>query len=261
VSTKKTSENRKTTGTKTGKSGSSKTETAKTGNKFDLKKILSAIAIVVILGVLLVTFIKNNGKLPTDPTESATETVAFSEHGTDESLTDGTEAETDKETIETSSDETTGDPTGEATEISSSERTEEATESSTEKPTVKPTDEPTKPGLTVEKDGEYSDKEHVALYIHTYGCLPPNYISKEDAEDLGWVSSKGNLWKVAPGKSIGGSYFGNYEGLLPKKSGRKYYECDIDFDGGYRNAKRIIYSNDGLIFYTEDHYETFEQLY
>ena len=115
--------------------------------------------------------------------------------------------------------------------------------------------------LKVEEDGSYTSKEEVALYIHTYNRLPGNYITKKEAEELGWQSSKGNLWEVAPGKSIGGSYFGNYEGLLPDKKGRKYYECDIDFDGAYRNAKRIIYSNDGLIFYTQDHYKTFEQLY
>ena len=86
--------------------------------------------------------------------------------------------------------------------------------------------------------------------------------------DAGWDSRAGNLNTVLPGKSIGGSRFGNYEGLLPEKNGRKYYECDIDFnpDGqtsepAYRNEKRIIYSNDGLVFYTEDHYKTFEQLY
>ena len=61
--------------------------------------------------------------------------------------------------------------------------------------------------------------------------------------------------------SIGGDYFGNYEGLLPEDDDRDYYECDIDYEGGYRNAKRIIFSDDGLIFYTEDHYESFEQLY
>ncbi|WP_276648398.1 ribonuclease domain-containing protein [Trichococcus flocculiformis] len=61
--------------------------------------------------------------------------------------------------------------------------------------------------------------------------------------------------------SIGGDCFGNREGLLPKKSGRTYYEADIDYDGGYRGAERIVYSNDGLIFYTDDHYESFEQLY
>ena len=113
----------------------------------------------------------------------------------------------------------------------------------------------------VKEDGEYSDKDHVAEYLHQYGHLPSNFITKKEAEALGWDSRAGNLWKVAPGKSIGGSRFGNYEGLLPEKNGRKYFECDIDFDGGYRGAKRIIYSNDGLIFYTEDHYETFEQLY
>ncbi len=115
--------------------------------------------------------------------------------------------------------------------------------------------------LTVEEDGEYTGKEEVALYIHLYGHLPDNYITKREAEDLGWVSREGNLYEVAPGKSIGGSRFGNYEGQLPEKNGRKYYECDIDFDGTYRNAKRIIYSNDGLVYYTEDHYKTFERLY
>ena len=76
----------------------------------------------------------------------------------------------------------------------------------------------------------------------------------------GWDNG-GDLWDVLPGRSIGGSGFGNYEGILPEADGRRYYECDIDFRGGSRNAKRIVYSNDGLIFYTGDHYETFERLY
>lgn len=113
----------------------------------------------------------------------------------------------------------------------------------------------------IDRNGSYTSKDEVALYLHIYGELPSNFITKQEAEDLGWNSSKGNLWKVADGKSIGGSYFGNYEEKLPKKKGRKYYECDINYDGGYRGAERIIYSNDGLIFYTEDHYESFEQLY
>ncbi len=113
----------------------------------------------------------------------------------------------------------------------------------------------------ISEDGTYSSKDEVALYLHTYGHLPDNYITKKEAESLGWNSKKGNLWEVAPGKSIGGSHFGNYEGQLPEKKGRKYYECDLDYDGGYRGAKRLIYSNDGLVFYTEDHYKTFEQLY
>ena len=114
---------------------------------------------------------------------------------------------------------------------------------------------------SVTEDGTYTSKEEVAEYLHLFGHLPDNFITKNEAKDLGWVSSWGNLDEVAPGKSIGGDYFGNYEGQLPTKKGRKYYECDIDFTGGYRSEKRIIYSNDGLVFYTEDHYETFEQLY
>lgn len=114
---------------------------------------------------------------------------------------------------------------------------------------------------TLAEDGSYVTKEDVALYLYIYGHLPDNYITKKEAQELGWDSHKGNLHDVAPGKSIGGSHYGNYEGLLPEKEGRKYFECDLDYEGGYRGAKRLIYSNDGLIFYTEDHYKTFEQLY
>lgn len=113
----------------------------------------------------------------------------------------------------------------------------------------------------ISEDGEYSSRDEVALYLHTYGRLPGNYITKKEAQALGWDSKAGNLQEAAPGKSIGGSRFGNYEGQLPEKEGRKYYECDVEYEGGYRGAKRLIYSNDGLIFYTEDHYKTFEQLY
>lgn len=116
-------------------------------------------------------------------------------------------------------------------------------------------------GASVEESGHYTSKEEVALYLHLYGRLPDNYLTKKEAESLGWDSRAGNLWEVAPGMSIGGSRFGNYEKALPEKKGRRYYECDIDYEGGYRGAKRIIYSDDGLIFYTEDHYKTFEQLY
>lgn len=114
---------------------------------------------------------------------------------------------------------------------------------------------------TPEEHGSYTSKDEVALYLHTYGHLPDNYITKKAAEKLGWNSKKGNLDDVAPGKSIGGSHFGNYEGQLPQKGGRSYYECDLDYEGGYRGADRLIYSDDGLIFYTGDHYKTFEQLY
>lgn len=115
--------------------------------------------------------------------------------------------------------------------------------------------------IEVEEDGTYTSKEEVAAYLNEFGHLPDNYITKKDAKKLGWVSSEGNLDEVAPGKSIGGDYFGNYEELLPVKKGRSYYECDIDFEGGFRGSKRIIFSDDGLIYYTEDHYQTFELLY
>lgn len=111
------------------------------------------------------------------------------------------------------------------------------------------------------EDGTYSSKEEVATYIHEFGHLPSNFITKKEAQELGWDNKEGNLWEVAPGKSIGGDKFGNREGLLPEKTGRKYYECDIDFEGGFRNGKRIVFSDDGLIYYTEDHYESFELLY
>ena len=119
----------------------------------------------------------------------------------------------------------------------------------------------TEPAPAIDEDGWYDDKENVALYIHTYGKLPPNYVTKYDAEDLyGWTG--GALDKYEKGMAIGGSKFGNYEGILPKKSGRQYYECDIDTVGtNSRGAKRIVYSNDGLVYYTDDHYETFELLY
>lgn len=115
--------------------------------------------------------------------------------------------------------------------------------------------------ISVSEDGEYTSKEEVALYIHLYNHLPSNFITKNEAKDLGWDSGAGNLNKVAPGKSIGGDKFGNREGLLPKKDKRVYYECDIDYVKGKRNGKRIVFSNDGLVYYTEDHYQTFELLY
>lgn len=144
-----------------------------------------------------------------------------------------------------------------ATEPETNELHPETKESPTEPDT---TAAPTEPGLSVTEDGVYDSKEEVALYIHLYRHLPSNYITKKQAEDLGWPG--GYLEPYAPGKCIGGSYFGNYEGLLPKAKGREWTECDIDTLGKKsRGAKRIIFSNDGLIYYTGDHYESFEKLY
>ena len=112
----------------------------------------------------------------------------------------------------------------------------------------------------IDEDGAYTTKDDVALYIHTYGHLPDNFITKKDARALGW--NGGGLDDYADGKCIGGDRFENYEGLLPDAPGREYHECDIDtLHAASRGARRIVYSNDGLIYYTEDHYESFILLY
>ena len=109
-------------------------------------------------------------------------------------------------------------------------------------------------------EGEYYyDVENVVLYIHTYGVLPDNYITKNEARDLGWEG--GSVEEYREGAAIGGDYFGNREGLLPEANGREYTECDIDTLGyGSRGARRLVFSNDGLYFYTDDHYESFTEL-
>lgn len=123
-----------------------------------------------------------------------------------------------------------------------------------------PKDEDIETETKLPEDGTYNSRDDVALYVHQYGKLPLNYISKKEAQNLGWDG--GSVEIFAPGKSIGGSRFGNYEGLLPEKEGRYYTECDIDTLGkASRGAKRIVYSNDGLIYYTDDHYESFTLLY
>ena len=98
----------------------------------------------------------------------------------------------------------------------------------------------------IAEDGSYNSMEDVSLYLHTYDHLPDNYITKQEARDLGW--SGGSVERYAPGCAIGGDRFGNREGLLPSEKGRTYYECDIDTIGETsRGAKRIIFSSDGLI--------------
>lgn len=113
----------------------------------------------------------------------------------------------------------------------------------------------------IREDGRYYKTAEVAEYIHKYGKLPDNFITKDEAEDLGWVASKGNLWEVSDKMAIGGDKFGNREGLLPKASGRVWYECDVNYEGGFRGDDRIVFSNDGLIYFTGDHYASFKKLY
>lgn len=142
----------------------------------------------------------------------------------------------------------------------SSSTTSSAESSSTTSSTTSSSATSSTESAVIDENGSYTSKDDVALYIHVYGHLPSNFITKKDAEKLGW--SGGSLEPYAPGKCIGGDRFGNYEGLLPKKSGRTYTECDIDTLGQKsRGAKRIVFSNDGLIYYTDDHYASFTLLY
>lgn len=113
----------------------------------------------------------------------------------------------------------------------------------------------------LDAEGYYSSPEDVALYLYTFDELPENYLTKAEARDLGWEASEGNLWEVTDEMLIGGDYFGNREGLLPEEDGRRYYEADVNYEGGYRGAERLVYSNDGLIYYTADHYDSFTLLY
>lgn len=104
-----------------------------------------------------------------------------------------------------------------------------------------------------------TDEKRVIEYLKKHKQLPDYYLTKNQARQQGWEAVKGNLCEVLPGKAIGGDYFGNREGLLPKKSGRKYFEADINYDCGRRGADRLVYSNDGLIFTSKDHYKSFQK--
>ncbi|WP_192705403.1 ribonuclease domain-containing protein [Paenibacillus sp. OAS669] len=107
---------------------------------------------------------------------------------------------------------------------------------------------------------DYTTFASVAKYIQAHNKLPDNFITKNEATKRGWDPQKGNLNKVAPGKSIGGDVFQNRENKLPSKKGRIWYEADINYKSGHRGKDRILFSNDGLIYKTEDHYETFQQI-
>lgn len=123
----------------------------------------------------------------------------------------------------------------------------------TDSPTSAPTQAPQQTAITSPQD--------IADYIFAHGTLPDNFLTKSEARQLGWDSSKNYVSDVAPGYSIGGDKFGNYEGLLPDASGRKWYEADANYTAGPRGAERILYSSDGLVYYTNDHYQTFTEMH
>lgn len=121
------------------------------------------------------------------------------------------------------------------------------------------------PSTQVDESGYYYSVEDVVLYLETYGTLPPNYITKSEARDLGWQG--GSVERYQEGAAIGGDTFGNREGNLPRANGT-YRECDIDTDGrNSRGAERLIYTDDGdptngcgPYYYTDDHYESFTEV-
>ncbi|MTH55304.1 ribonuclease [Bacillus mangrovi] len=110
----------------------------------------------------------------------------------------------------------------------------------------------------VAKAAEITSFSGIISYLKNYGELPPNFVTKSEASSYGWVSSDCNLADVLPGYSIGGDRFYNREGKLPEASGRIWYEADAYYTSGCRNASRVVYSNDGLYYSTDDHYRTFD---
>ncbi len=124
-------------------------------------------------------------------------------------------------------------------------------------------EESTKSAISLDENSSYNAKDDVAAYIHKYGHLPDNYMTKIEAQMAGWTG--GSVYDVVPGASIGGDRFYDAFGdgnRLEVAEGRYYTECDVNTDGAeIRGAERLIYSNDGLIYYTNDHYESFYLLY
>lgn len=175
---------------------------------------------------------------------------------TSDKKTSGQIAEATPVSIEESTDE----QTTVSQETDAKQQDTAAEQETTAKQQETTTQEETTVAAAIAEDGSYTSKDDVALYLHTYGRLPSNFMTKKEAQALGW--SGGGLDDYAYGSCIGGDTFGNYEGNLPKAPGRQYYECDIDtMHAAKRGAKRIVFSNDGLIYYTGDHYNTFELLY
>ncbi|MCQ2540494.1 MAG: ribonuclease [Acetatifactor sp.] len=230
------------------------------------KKKLILILIAAVVVILLLVLVKNMGGNDAAPGEgSDIASLPVLELESDSSVessaivsesTDYTEPDESSEELESS------EVTGGSEVIASSGEASESDEwdyDNDEKPDGGNLNDPSGATGKLDEYGSYYSKDEVALYIDTYGELPDNYITKKEAENLGWTG--GAVEPYAPGKVIGGDKFGNKEKLLPTKKGRQYYECDIDTKGKKRGTKRIVFSNDGLIYYTDDHYESFTLLY
>ncbi len=229
------------------------------------KSLKKQFQILLVLTILALVFAFGCGRKK--PADAAGETVTATEETSDttvnkddsdvinaEKTETGPDAKAEAETEDTFQTDT-DDPDTSTVETEAGDTTVSDPE-----PTDDTTDDQIADIPVIDENGTYTSRDEVALYIHTYNKLPSNFMTKKEAKKLGWEG--GSLEPFAPGKCIGGDFFGNYEELLPEKKGREYRECDIDTLGKKkRGAKRIIYSNDGLIYYTEDHYESFELLY
>lgn len=112
---------------------------------------------------------------------------------------------------------------------------------------------------TVQSIDQLTREDVVVPYVKKHQKLPGYYIKKSEAREKGWEASAGNLCEVLPGKAIGGDVFSNREGSLPAAEKRKWFEADLNYKCGRRNADRLLYSSDGLIYVTHDHYKTFQQ--
>ncbi|MGB9096862.1 ribonuclease domain-containing protein [Erwinia sp.] len=106
-----------------------------------------------------------------------------------------------------------------------------------------------------------TEQQRVADYLHQHQRLPGYYLTKGEARKQGWEPSKGNLCKTLPGRAIGGDRFSNREKVLPEKQGRRWFEADVNYDCGRRGSDRMLYSSDGLIYVTKDHYRHVDQVY
>lgn len=203
------------------------------------KRYRRMVSLLMVLVFVLMTLFTGCGSQPAGQAETGINIAAESISADDDSQALRTE-----DAVES---EDTSDP-AQSQDAAADEPDEQISES---------TDSDAEPAV-IDADGIYTSKEDVALYIYTYHELPSNFITKKEAKKLGWTG--GSLEPYAEGKCIGGDRFGNYEGILPE--GETYYECDINTLGASkRGSKRIIFTTDGTVYYTEDHYESFEQLY
>lgn len=234
-----------------------------------LKRILAAFLVPV---MMFTTACARQNEVQ-EPQEGATVVMTSSQEEAPETDAEPVTAEQTDEQTQPQTDEQTE---AESTETAEAENTSPTEEEQTTAPqdNIYPPDKqtpietgsetrPPKPtvGFSLPQFGHYYyDVTSVVLYLELYGELPPNYITKAEAQFLGWRG--GSLEPYMHGGAIGGDRYGNFDGKLPRASGRVYTECDIDtILLVNRGSQRLVFSNDGLYFYTSDHYATFSQVF